>query len=212
MNIPIRVLPVFACILGCLYGCGNKGTTVAPPPSDAGKTISLKIQNGTGLTYKVSPAEAVTYSLDLTFHELNPKLSFDFVMTDMDYSKGTIEMEAGALKTSRVYHTDFPDGKSILTDRTSMVLSQEVFRDLLETGETKILWDNEDLGFQMLSNEDYKFAKGNGEVTETVMHCATPDKKWQIWVWKNPELPLIMKMAGKTKMELTYWYLPGEHP
>lgn len=212
MNIPIRVLPVFACIVTCLYSCGSNGTAVVPPPTDTNKTIALNIQNGTGLTYKVSPGEAVTYSLDITFHELSPKLSFDFVMTNMDYTKGSVEISEVARKTSHVYSTQFTNGKSILNDQTSMVLSLEVYRDLLEASQATIHWDNEDLLFEVVSNEDYKFDKGNGKVTETVMHCSTKDKAQQIWVWKNPELPLLMKTAGKLNMELSYWYLPGEHP
>lgn len=212
MNIPIRVLPAFAFLVCCLYGCGSNGSAVAPPPSDADKTIALKIQNGTGLTYKISPTEGVTYSLDLTFHELSPKLSFDFVMTNMDYSKGVIEIDETARKTSHILSTELPNGKSILTDRTSMVLSLEVYRDLLEASKANIFLDNEGVEFEVISNEDYKFDKGNGKVTETVMHCANKDKTQQIWVWKNPELPLIMKMSGKSNFELTYWYLPGERP
>lgn len=211
MNIPIRVIPLFALVVCSLYGCGDKGSAVAPaPPTETDKTISLKIQNGTVLTYKVSPAEAVNYSLDITFHELAPKLTFDFVMNNMDYTKGSVEIDETARKTAHLYSNEFQNGKSIFTDRTSMVLSMGVYRDLLEAGKATINWNNENLEFETLSNEEYKFEKGNGHVTETVMYCATKDKKHQIWVWKNPELPLIMKTEGKTRMELTYWYLPGE--
>lgn len=212
MNIPSRVLPFVAFVLCCICACGSKSDAVVPPPTETDKTISLKIQNGTGLTYKITPAEAVTYSLELTFHELTPKLSFDFVMNNMDYTRGSVVIDEAARKTSHLYTTDFQNGKSILTDRTNMVLSMEVYRDLLEAGKANIHWDNENLEFETLGNEEFKFEKGSGQVTETVMYCASKDKKQQIWVWKNPELPLVMKTNGKINMELTYWYLPGERP
>lgn len=212
MNIPARVILAMYITVSTLYGCGGKEVTVPTPTPVTDKTISLKIENGTGLTYKVSPAEAVNYSLDITFTELAPKLSFDFVITNMDYTKGSVSVAEAARKNSHLFTDEFTNGKSVLNDRTSMVLSLEVYRDLFEAGKATVHWNNEDIEFQMLGYEEYKFEKGNGKVTETVMYCANQDKSRKIWVWKNPELPLLMKATGKGTLELTYWYLPGERP
>lgn len=212
MNKPVQVLTALGIMVCCICSCGGKEKTVLPDTNDADKTIALKIENGTGLTYKISPAEGVNYSLDLTFRELSPKLSFDFVMTNMDYTKGSVEMAEAARKASHILTSELQNGKSILTDRTSMVLSLESYRDLLEAGKTRLMWGAEEQEFVVVNNEDYKFEKGNGNVTETVIHCANPTKTKHLWVWKNPELPLIMKTQGNPSMELTYWYLPGERP
>lgn len=212
MNKPVQVITAFGIMLFSLYSCGGKEAVDIPANNDTDKAISLKIENGTGLTYKVTPTELVNYSLDITFRELSPKLSFDFVMTNMDYTKGSVQMEENACKTAHTVTGQFQNGKSVYADRTCMVLSLEVYRDLLEASKSKITIDGEEVEFMVLNNEDYKFEKGNGHVTETVMHCANADKSRQIWVWKNPQLPLIMKITGNPTMELTYWYLPGERP
>ena len=194
-----------------LFSCGNK-KEVTPPPTPAEKSIALKIENGTSLTYKVSPSEMVNYSLDITFKELTPKLSFDFVMTNMDYTKGSVELDESVKKSSYAYTDQFVAGKTIYTDKSCMVLSVQAYRDLLEAGKARINWNGEDIEFKTVSNEEYSFEKGNGQIVETVIHCSNESKTKQFWVWKNPELPLIMKTKGSPSMELTYWYLPGEHP
>lgn len=208
----VHVLPIIGLASCSLFSCGNGDDPVPPPTQTVDKSISLKVESGTSLSYKVSPAEMVTYVLDITFRELSPKLSYDYVMTNMDYTKGSIEQDAAARKSSRMHTNDFVNGKTILTDKTNLVLSSEVYRDLAEAGKAYINWDGEDTEFKLESNEDYKFDKGNGQVTESVMHCVNESKSKEFWVWKNPELPLIMKtkISGGTSMELTYWYLPGE--
>lgn len=200
-------------IISCtLYCCGQKKDILPPTPTAADKVVTLKIENGTSLTYKVSPSEMVNYNLDVTFRELSPKLAFDFVMTNMDYTKGSVELDEEVRKSSYAYTSNFVSGQNVYTDKTSLILSLQAYRDLLEAGVAKINWDGEEVEYKALSNEDYKFEKGNGQITETVMHCANETKTKEFWVWKNPELPLIMKSKNGVSMELTYWYLPGEHP
>jgi|GEM_PF-1978723 len=212
MNKPVQLLSAICIISCCLFSCGGKGNTVPPTPEITEKAISLKIENGTSLSYKVSPSEMVNYTLDITFRELDPKISFDFVLTNMDYTKGTIEMAESARKTSHTHGNQFSNGKTILTDKTNMVLSSDVYRDLLETGNAKMNWEGESVDFKVVKNEDFNFEKGNAHIIETVMHCANENKSQEFWVWKNPELPLLMRVSKNERpvMELTYWYLPGE--
>ena len=213
MNKPVQLLSAIGIITCCsLFSCGGNGNAVVPTPEVTEKAISLKIENGTSLSYKVSPSEMVNYTLDITFRELEPKLSFDFVLTNMDYTKGSVEIAETAKKTSHTHTNQFSNGKTILTDKTNMVLSSDVYRDLLETGNAKINWEGENVDFKVVKNEDFNFEKGNAHIIETVMLCANENKSHQFWVWKNPELPLLMRVAKNEKpvMELTYWYLPGE--
>lgn len=211
---PIHVFCIVGFASSTLFSCGSKGDSVTQPTTNEDKSISLKIESGTSLSYKVSPAEMVTYALDVTFRELNPKLTFDFVQTNMDYTKGSVEQNENVRKNSHVYTNEFVNGKTILNDRTNLVLSSEVYRDLVEAGKATINWDGVDTEFKMISNEEYKFEKGNGQVVEKVMHCADDARTQEFWVWKNPELPLIMRTKSNTgaSMELSYWYLPGEKP
>lgn len=193
--------------------CKEKNNVVPAPSENTEKSISLKIENGTSLTYKVSPTEMVNYSLDITFRELRPKLAYEFVMTNMDYTKGTVEQDENALKNAFAYTSQFNDGKSAFTDKTSMILSLQAYRDIVETGKVNLSWDGEEKEFNVISNDDFQFEKGNGKVMETTIHCVSSDKSIEFWVWKNPELPLLMRIKeDPASIELTYWYLPGERP
>jgi hypothetical protein len=193
-----------------MCGCTTKETEL-PKGSDEAKIISLKIENGTSLAYKVTHKELVNYTFELTFRDLNPELSFDYFKTNMDYTKGSVEMEEPALRNSHTLLIDLAGGKSHLSDKTAMVLSREAYRDLLETGKVNLNLDYRRDDFFMDKNEEFRFEKGQASVVEKVMHCSNSDHSVHFWVWKNPELPLIMKYSGNgTTMELTYWYLPGE--
>ncbi|MCG9909738.1 MAG: hypothetical protein MH137_00425 [Flavobacteriales bacterium] len=194
-------------------GCGGKEIEGNNHTKNDDKVISLKIENGTSLSYKVSPTELVNYTLDITFRELTPNFTFDFVMTNMDYTKGFAEVIESARKTQRAVTFKFTEGKTTYSDKTIMVLSLEAYRDLLETGRTTLIWEGYEEDFTMKKNEEFKFEKGDGHVVEKVMHCINQNGTKEFWVWKNPEIPLIMKMTGgEFSMELTYWYLPGERP
>lgn len=208
----IRNAAFLLLIVSFTIGCGGNGNEQDPVNPNDNKTFSLNIENGTSLSYQVKLNDMVSYTLDITFRELSPKLSYDFVMTNMDYTKGSVEITETARKGSKIINSEFQAGKEILSDKSKMVLSLEAYRDLLETGKTKLFWDGKEQDFQVLKNEDYKFEKGNGSVVEKVLHCNNADNTEQFWVWKNPELPIIMKVDGVKKMELTYWYLPGERP
>lgn len=190
-------------------GCGTKESQTSK--KEEVKIISLKIENGTSLAYKVSRDELVNYTFELTFRELVPEVSFDYFKTNLDYTKGSVEMEENALRTSHSLLIDLPGGKSHLSDKTAMILSREAYRDLLETGKVNLNLDYRRDDFFMDKNEEFRFEKGQATVAEKVMHCSNSDHSVHFWVWKNPELPLIMKYSGNgTVMELTYWYLPGE--
>ena len=142
--------------------------------------------------------------------ERNP---FHFTNGTMVYhvsENGEVASNGEASKKS--FYGIFKNDETIYTDKTTMVLSLQAYRDLLEAGKAKINWDGEDIEFKAISHEDYTFEKGNGQIVEKVIYCANDSKTKEFWVWKNPELPLIMKLHGSPSIELTYWYLPGEHP
>jgi hypothetical protein len=190
-------------------GCG--GNSQEPQIPEKTKIISLKIEKGTSLTYKVSQTEVINYTMEITFRELEPVTGFDYFKTNLDYSKGHVEIAEKARKYAKSLQMDLDTGSSSLSDKTAMMLSLESYRDLLEAGRVTLDTDKGQQDFFLIKNEDFRFEKGSATISEKTMHCANREQTIHFWVWKNPELPLILKYtAGETALELTYWYLPGE--
>lgn len=192
--------------------CGQDKPVQGSQVQQPEQSVSLNIEPGTTLSYKVSPANLVNYNLDISFKELSPKVSFEFVMTNMDYTKGIVEIAENAVNSSYTYSNQYVDGKSVLADKTILILSTSVYRDLLEARKATINWNGTETVFNQAGNEDYLFEKGNMKVVEKTIHCISQDNTIEFWVWKNPKLPLIMKSKGGISSELAYWYLPGEKP
>lgn len=189
--------------------CGSN--TEKPQTPENTKLITLKIEKGTSLTYKVSQTEVVNYTMEITFRELEPNASFDYFKTNLDYSKGYVEISENGRKYAKSLKMDLDTGRCNLTDKTAMMLSLEAYRDLLEAGRVILDTDNGQEDFFVEKNEDFRFEKGNATIAEKTMHCTNREQSVHFWVWKNPELPLILKYSsGETSLELTYWYLPGE--
>jgi hypothetical protein len=190
-------------------GCG--GNSQESKIAEKTKIISLKIEKGTSLTYKVSQTEVVNYTMEITFRELEPDISFDYFKTNLDYSKGHVEISENGRKYAKSLQMSLDTGSSILSEKTAMMLSLDSYRDLLEAGRVTLDTDRGQEEFFVNKNEDFRFEKGSATISEKTMHCTNRDQTIHFWVWKNPELPLILKYtAGETALELTYWYLPGE--
>ncbi len=190
-------------------GCG--GNSQKPQIPKNTKIIALKIEKGTSLTYKVSQTEVVNYTMEITFSELEPTVSFDYFKTNLDYSKGHVEISEKGRKYAKSLQMDLDTGSNKLTEKTAMMLSLETYRDLLEAGSVTLDTDYGREDFFVDKNEDFRFEKGTATISEKTMHCTNREQTIHFWVWKNPELPLILKYSsGETSLELSYWYLPGE--
>lgn len=140
----------------------------------------------------------------------NPKGSvatdfeFDWAMTSGDDMSGHIKITKEAMKAAIAQNNYFgPRLKNaILTDKTTVWISQDVFTQLKKTGTAKMDVGNGGETFTVVANDDNEdkaafsdnvIVKGSDKALVT-MHVKNQDGSRQLWILNNLQNPIIVKM------------------
>ena len=163
--------------------------------------ISLKV--GSKLVYDVNNNNT-KYQFIITIKKLENGITFDWQMTTPINKKGTVEMSKEATENATALFNYFAGGLTKLTDKTSVWISQDVWKDMHD--------DDEMVMLSLDDQEETAFFREDGEVYKTTQNTTAIELKTStlrsltdlqtITIWENEEFPIILKMDLGWTIEL----------
>lgn len=170
----------------------------------------------------VTPTQQRTYIYEVIFQgqtydfrvtnpivDMNSGISFKFKMTGDVGIGGNITISKDAVNTAHNQNNRFSNGDLALTDETTVWVSNEVFSQLKNDGQTKIsadmLGEKQYLIINDEYNDDDEFYPVNVDGEEKYIKCikvGSSDGDEEMWINDDPKNPLILKMKLSFSIEL----------
>lgn len=163
--------------------------------------INLKV--GSKLVYDVN-SNNTKYQFIITIKKLDNGITFDWQMTAPINKKGTIEMSKEATENATSLFNYFTGGVTKLTDKTSVWLSQDVWRDMRDDDEMVMISidDQEETAFFREDGDAYKTIQNGTAVELKTSTLRSLTDLQYITVLENEAFPIILKMDLGWTIEL----------
>lgn len=163
--------------------------------------VSLKV--GSKLVYDVS-SNNTNYQFIITIKKLENGITFDWQMTDPINKKGTVEMSKEATENATSLFNYFTSGITKLTDKTSVWMSQDVWKDMRDDDEMVMLSidDQEETAFFREDGEVYKTTQNGTAIELKTSTLRSLIDTQSITIWENEAFPIILKMDLGWTIEL----------
>jgi len=207
----LKILWIIICLL---WNCGAGEQN---HDNQADRIINSEIKPvlymGSRLLYLVEVAENVKYNLEVEFTSIEPELTFNFLMNNMDFTFGSVQVSPIGLSEGSTLMSHFEDGNTNLpNDCTALILSEKNYSDIILDRKTTLSINKKPQEEFFLQENDYlKFELDSITYSALCFHLATKNNSHQIWVMKNNRLPILIKLISETEPKLTLleWKTPS---
>lgn len=180
----------------------------------------LKTFNCPQVMADVRPTQQRTYIYEVVFQgntydfrvtnpivDMGKGVSFKFKMTGDVGITGLIKISKDAIDTAHVQMNRFGNGNKELTEETSVWLSNAVFNELKQNGESFIQASIFSAQVFEVVNEDDPFYTVKVDDEDKYIKCIriaskSGDDSQEIWINDDPKNPLILKMKLDFSIEL----------
>ncbi len=163
-----------------------------------GSTMPLK--KGLKLTYGVD-FFGRQYDFIVWVTSKDDGIAFDYTMTTFpNQQKVPVKIGAAAMDTARIQHNYFDGRPLILVDRTTVWVSERVFNELVQNGNTVISPDGgrrwvELVGVRVGHNYTFYDELNQKDVTNlNYVYAESADGKVKYWIHLSENNPLILRM------------------
>ncbi len=153
------------------------------------------------------------FIVEVTENHSEKGLGFDYKMTNANQTAGTVFMSVEARRDAHMQNNYFSGGEMDLTDMTTVWISDAVYDELEQKGESKISPDG-GATWTVLKRKYYNYdfpiqTKAGLQAEFGYMYCESDDGKAKYWIQTGGN-PIILKMDLGWSITYKQFKMAGE--